>query len=320
MRKSRAFLTILLSLVMLATPLTAESQLSQFAGVIVDSNQSKVDIIEAYLQNQAPGLSITYRDVFNAIIAEGHNAYIIGGAVRDLLSGRDIEPRDVDFAYTCTKEELKAILMKYRIMFIAIPNRKVIQIGGMEGPGMDAMPMISEQFENMNLTEFSLNSIYYDCKNRILLTASGIDFQDVEYGRLRILSDDWNKWMSDNKKIIRFWKMVGRGFLYTVEMEQFVREKTLELMRSEGDVFLEIVIQDLGEHYERYEEIARGCELVMGYDWCNKNIRSAEPQIQKVNHNLGQMRQRYTYFPSNQEYQSHPALSFLGKLFCVSPL
>ena len=54
------------------------------------------------------------RKILEILNDSGHEAYLVGGSVRDILMGR--EPKDWDITTSATPGDLKKILSKYKLV------------------------------------------------------------------------------------------------------------------------------------------------------------------------------------------------------------
>ncbi|MEC7839380.1 MAG: hypothetical protein VX777_05025 [Chlamydiota bacterium] len=238
----------------------------------------EVEITEKFLQRQVPGLSVSYRDVFNAIISEGHQLYIKGGFFRDLLSEDYVEPNDIDFGYSCSKEQLIEIIDKHQWKYTVIPNSKRVIIG--EGNGQFLEGVQQEIFKptDINQVEYTVNTIFYDVNARRFLEEHKVGIEDLEIKRLNVLSDDLKTWLYISSKshpfqrIFRFWRMVGKGYSYSINLEKFIKNEIANHLEESPEHFQEEVIDFASTHFHSFDELVRGCSAIMGYEWCQKHL------------------------------------------------
>lgn len=235
------------------------------------------EIIENFLNNNVPGFQLSYRDFFNLLIHENISVYLHGGAIRDLLSEPQKKPNDIDFIYSCSKEELIEILRIYGFRPVGRPDGKVIFIGSLDSNFLEAY---SEPLENRNnpyLQDFTVNSVLYDLKNKKFIKGSKERINDIKNNRLRIEASDWDRWITQDNvytphyKIFRFFKMIGKGYCYQLNFERYMKKKIEELSKNPEE-FKEYVLMYLSTHFSSLNELKHGAKTLMGEKWCYDNI------------------------------------------------
>lgn len=290
----------------LSAPLTAESNCfdskinyAEYPSLTEVQESELAGQIEAYLQNQVPGLSATYRDVINALIAKGKHVYLRGGVIRDLLRSKSSEPRDVDFDYTDNIENLREIVDENQWMYTQMPGSSTMIIGEHRGHPMEGLPANIGFSTGDDL--FSVNNIYYHCNTRRFLAGAEIGIHDLSYNRLNLLADNWTIWFSEKNKhryykVFRFWKMVGKGYVYSMKMEKFFHQKTLESLERDSEGFFMELFRYLGKHYYSFDEVYRGSIAIMGYDWARKFVHTSREDIEFRYREIEEMRDQYTRY------------------------
>jgi hypothetical protein len=267
-----------------------------------DYDDEKTQTIELFLQKTVPGLDVTYRKVFNTFIDEGLEIYIKGGFIRDLLAPVPHEPHDVDFVFSGTKDELEAILKKHQWQYMTKPNYSLITIGDRKKICMEGVTIDRFLPRNVNLLEFTINNIYYCVNTRTFLVNSGESFDDLENNRLRIIADDWKEWLYSSHggyryaRLFRVWKMIGKGYIYQVQLERFIQKEALLAQQDDETNFNNELLWYLSSHVESFDDINRGCFTVMGEEWQSKFLsvlkKEAEQRDKKIYDDL----ERFTYF------------------------
>src|SRR4249920_644752 len=118
----------------------------------------------------------------------GHRAYLVGGAVRDLLLG--IAPKDFDVATDATPEQVKshfrrAIIIGRRFRLVHVMfGQETIEVStfrALDNPDRKtdahgrvlADNLFGEQIEDAARRDFSVNALYYDPSTREV-----IDYHD----------------------------------------------------------------------------------------------------------------------------------------------
>lgn len=138
-----------------------------------------------------------------ALQRRGFKAYVVGGAVRDMLLG--VKPKDFDVATDATPEEVKAcqkraiiIGRRFRLVHV-IFGREVIECATFrsldtEGVRKDAAGRVisdnifGEMWEDAARRDFTINALYYDPSTQEVLDYHN-GYEDLKDKCLRIIGD-----------------------------------------------------------------------------------------------------------------------------------
>jgi poly(A) polymerase len=155
--------------------------------------------------------------VCETLQAAGHRAYVVGGAVRDLLLG--IAPKDFDLATDATPERVKshfrrAIIIGRRfrlvhVMFgaetIEVSTFRAYDTGERdtdEHGRVLADNVFGEQYEDAARRDFTINALYYDpATGEVLDYHDGV--RDVRRRRLRVIGDPQTRYREDPVRMLR---------------------------------------------------------------------------------------------------------------------
>jgi poly(A) polymerase len=165
----------------------------------------------------------------------GHRAYLVGGAVRDLLLG--IAPKDFDVATNATPEQVKshfrrAIIIGRRFRLVHVMfGQETIEVStfrALDNPDRQtdehgrvlADNLFGQQHEDAARRDFTVNALYYDPT-----TGEVIDYhdgvKDVRRKRLRMIGDPETRYREDPVRMLRAVRFAAKlGF----EIDEATRE------------------------------------------------------------------------------------------------
>ena len=163
-------------------------------------------------------LSPAARKVCSALQEKGYKAFVVGGAVRDLLIGHP--PKDYDVATSATPEEVRAAFRRSRII-----GRRFKIVHVMSGPetievstfraGQDAESaetdehgrvlrdnVYGNQEEDATRRDFTVNALYYDPSTETI-----VDYHhgvaDIQQKTLRMIGDPRTRYREDPVRMLR---------------------------------------------------------------------------------------------------------------------
>ena len=171
----------------------------------------------------------------------GYEAYIVGGAVRDLLLG--LKPKDFDVATNATPEQVKGLFRRafiigrrFRIVHVVygrgrehevievstfraqVDNTTADKVSGNERTAKGQLASMTHaidasgrvlrdnvwgpQDEDAARRDFTVNAMYYDPESRVLVDYHG-GIQDAQKKLLRMIGDPATRYREDPVRIIR---------------------------------------------------------------------------------------------------------------------
>jgi poly(A) polymerase len=163
----------------------------------------------------------------------GHQAYLVGGCVRDLVLG--VEPTDYDVATDATPDEVMRIFpetyavgAQFGVVLVPLrddANRTVevatfrSDIGYSDGRHPDQVCFSQSAREDVERRDFTINGLLLDpVKNEVLDFVGGR--KDLDAGIIRAIGDPALRFSEDKLRMLRAVRFAAR-FGYTIEPPTF---------------------------------------------------------------------------------------------------
>jgi poly(A) polymerase len=182
-------------------------------------------------------ISYGARKVCEVLSSHGHEAYVVGGAIRDLMLG--LHPKDFDVATEATPEEVHKLLRRSRLigrrfrLVHAIFHNEVVEVStfrAMNSSEVDSEEARDARERTQSVDEhgrllrdnvwgnreqdaarrdFTINALYYDPA-----TESVLDYhhgvRDLKRRRLRIIGDPHNRFREDPVRMLRAVRLAAK--------------------------------------------------------------------------------------------------------------
>jgi poly(A) polymerase len=168
--------------------------------------------------------------VLRRLVRHGHEAYLVGGCVRDLLL--DHRPKDFDVATSARPEEVRELFRnsriigrRFRLVHVLFQGGKVIEVATFrknpkEEPddpslsGGDELLIRSdnvfgEASDDALRRDFTINALFYDVDRRQILDWVG-GMEDVRRRVVHTIGDPETRFREDPVRILRALKFAGR--------------------------------------------------------------------------------------------------------------
>jgi poly(A) polymerase len=161
----------------------------------------------------------------------GHEAYLVGGCVRDLLLGG--KPKDFDVATSARPEDVRSLFRncrvigrRFRLAHILFGGGKVIEVAtfrrnpAMEAPEEESSEVFDdllirsdnvfgEAHEDALRRDFTMNALFYDLDRHQVLDWCG-GMQDVQHRTIHTIGEPIVRFREDPIRILRAIKFAAR--------------------------------------------------------------------------------------------------------------
>lgn len=161
--------------------------------------------------------------IVRKLLGAGHEAYLVGGCVRDLYLGR--RPKDFDISTSATPEQIRRLFRNSRIIGRRFKlahiyfGSKIIETSTFRAPPLpstgDDDPLITHDNEwgsvedDARRRDFTVNGLFYDVEtNGIVDFVDGMD--DLDAGLIRTIGDPETRFREDPVRMIRAVKFASR--------------------------------------------------------------------------------------------------------------
>lgn len=185
--------------------------------------------------------------IIRRLVEAGYEAYLVGGAVRDLLLG--CQPKDYDIATSATPEQVREVFGRRQCVIIGRRFRlATVRMGEdiyevstfrraptaeeRRGREDDDGQMIwnDNQFgtleDDVQRRDFTCNALYYDpVGDRGIIDMVGGQ-EDLEARLVRVIGDARTRFIEDPVRMLRALKLVGQhGFTLSEDVVEALKEK-----------------------------------------------------------------------------------------------
>ncbi len=162
--------------------------------------------------------------------AAGHQAYLVGGCVRDILLGR--EPADFDVATDATPDRVQelfpeslAVGAQFGVIVVTEGDAQVevatfrSDIGYSDGRHPDRVEYATSAKEDVQRRDFTINALLLDPATGEVLDYVG-GRKDLEAGIIRAIGDAAARFQEDKLRMVRAVRFAAR-FRYAIEARTF---------------------------------------------------------------------------------------------------
>ena len=157
--------------------------------------------------------------ILEKLRAARHEAYLVGGSVRDLLLHK--KPKDFDISTSARPEEIKALFSnciligkRFRLAHIRF-GRKVIEVSTFRAGDTENEELITEDNiwgspeKDALRRDFTINGLFYDSANETIIDYVG-GYHDIKKKYLRAIGQPYLRFKQDPVRMIRCLKFQAR--------------------------------------------------------------------------------------------------------------
>lgn len=165
-------------------------------------------------------------EILSRLRDEGHQAYLVGGCVRDLVMGR--EPKDFDVSTSATPDQVlklfpESLTVGAQFGVVIVPREEGnVEVATFRSDGLyaDGRHPVAVRFsktakEDVQRRDFTINGLMYDPK-----TQSVLDYvegqSDIHSRRLRTIGDPALRFSEDRLRMLRAVRFAAR-FNFTLD-------------------------------------------------------------------------------------------------------
>lgn len=205
-------------------------------------------ITDLFMEKKSEAFGIVQR-----LRAEGFKAFIVGGAVRDMVMG--IEPKDYDIATDASPGEVESLFdrvcpvgAKYGVSMVlmgkntyeaAMFRRDGVYEDGRRPSRVDH----ADEIEDVRRRDFTINALLYDPEEDRILDYTG-GLVDIRQGVIRTVGDPFTRFEEDRLRMLRAIRFAAR-FEFVIEPE------TMKAIQSNASLVLSVSFERIGEELSR---------------------------------------------------------------------
>tara|TARA_B110000003_G_C16653744_1_gene535470 strand:- start:7406 stop:8704 length:1299 start_codon:yes stop_codon:yes gene_type:complete len=171
-------------------------------------------------------------DTIKILKKNNYDAFIVGGAIRDILMG--YKPKDFDIATNATPEQVRSAFKRSRIIgrrfkiVHVIYGREIIEVSTFRSKPRKKIEMSNGVLkdneygsieEDAERRDFTINALYYDVEDKKIIDFFG-GLNDIQDNQLRLIGDPKLRYKEDPIRILR-------AIRFSAKLKMEIHSKTL---------------------------------------------------------------------------------------------
>jgi len=180
-------------------------------------------------------------DTVKILKKNNYDAFIVGGAVRDILIGH--KPKDFDIATNATPEQVRSIFKKSRIigrrfrLVHVIYGREIIEVSTFRAKPIQKIQMSNGVIkdneygsieEDAERRDFTINALYYDIENKKIIDFYG-GLRDIQNNQLRLIGNPKLRYKEDPIRLLR-------AIRFAAKLKMEIHSETLREIKNSMDL------------------------------------------------------------------------------------
>jgi tRNA nucleotidyltransferase/poly(A) polymerase len=230
-------------------------------------------------------------EISNAYIDAGKDIFLVGGAVRDFIQGK--EPKDWDLVTNALPQESKKILKDFKVSDEQGKNFGVLRVytknepegyeiasyrrdisGGRDTKGdeqkVEMGPDVTIE-DDCNRRDLTINALFYDIKNKkIVDLVGGID--DIKNGVIRAVGDANQRFIEDRLRICRIFRFAARigGEIESKTAQAIKKDNRLKGVGPKDDVSQERIYDEIKKAWKQAKDFNYYLNFFTKFDMWNQ--------------------------------------------------
>ncbi|EPP37874.1 poly(A) polymerase family protein [Chlamydia avium] len=194
--------------------------------------------------------------VIKTLRKAGHQAYIVGGCIRDLLL--NTTPKDFDISTSAKPEEIKTLFKncilvgkRFRLAHVRFANQ-IIEVSTFRSGSPDEDCLITKDNlwgtaeEDVLRRDFTINGLFYDPAEETIIDYTG-GVNDLQNRYLQTIGDPFVRFKQDPVRMLRLLKILSRtAFTIDPKTLEALQQCRYELIKSSQARVFEELIKMLG--------------------------------------------------------------------------
>lgn len=192
------------------------------------------------------------QEIAKTLQSKGYDAYIVGGALRDLLSKQRSKPKDFDIATSARPQQVKKAFSRSRIIgkrfkIVHVPmGRDVVEVSTFRGFSWLGSLRGARHSNNLYGTieqdayrrDFTANALYYDCQLEEVIDFTG-GVKDIKAKKLVMIGQCKHRLTEDPVRALRALRFAAKtGLQMNAEMREEIKNHKRLLQKVSRDRLL----------------------------------------------------------------------------------